>query len=600
MTALNAEIAAAFEEMADLLELQQENPFRVRAYRTAARTVDSWPEQMADLVAQGHDLDELPGIGKDLAGKIREILEHGSCASLDRLRASFPAGITDLLQVPGLGPKRVHTLYHELGVRSPSDLLAAAREGRVRELHGFGATSEKRIAETISGLLERTRRWPITRVVADVEALIAHLRAVPDVTEAVVAGSFRRRRDTVGDLDILVTAPSGHALAERLQEFAQVQQVLAHGPTRAAVVLRSGLQVDLRVVPPASFGAALVYFTGSKPHNIALRRLAMARQLKINEYGVYRDGERIAGDTEASVYAAVGLPYIPPELREDRGEIEAAREHALPRLVERAELRGDLHVHTGASGGGGESLEQLAQAAHAAGLRYLAIADRLRSARMPHGLDARGLRKQGDAIDQLNARAHGIVLLKGVEVEIQEDGSLDLHDAQITGLDLVIGAVHGAFDLPRAQQTERVMRAMDHPDFSILAHPNGRLFGARGPCDVDMDHVIRHARQRGCFLELNAHPDRLDLFDLQCRQARDAGVPVVISSGADRGADLAWLQFGIDQARRGWLEANDVLNILSLRELRQRLAAIKRRPSPRSHRRAPPGPHVTEPHRAPR
>ncbi|HSM11758.1 MAG TPA: PHP domain-containing protein, partial [Lysobacter sp.] len=362
---------------------------------------------------------------------------------------------------------------------------------------------------------------------------------------------------------------------------------------------RSGLQVDLRVVPQASFGAALVYFTGSKPHNIALRRLAMARQLKINEYGVYRDGERIAGDTEASVYAAVGLPYIPPELREDRGEIEAAREHALPRLVERAELRGDLHIQTDASGGS-ESLEQLAKAAQAAGLEYLAITDRLRSDGRTHGLDAKGLRKQGDAIDRLNARARGIVLLKGVEVEIQEDGSLDLHDAEVTGLDLVIGAVHGAFDLPRAQQTERLMRAMDHPDFSILAHPNGRLFGTRGPCDLDMDRVIRHARQRGCFLELNAHPDRLDLFDLQCRQARDAGVPVVISSGASRGADLAWLQFGIDQARRGWLEARDVLNTSSLRELRQRLAAIKRRPSPRSHRRAPPGPHVTEPHRAPR
>lgn len=595
MGARNAEIAAAFEEIADLLELQGANPFRVRAYRTAARTLDSWPEEMADLAAQGQDFDDLPGIGKDLAGKIVEILEHGSCTALDRLRASFPSGITDLLQIPGLGPKRVHALYHELGISSPADLLNAAREGRIRELHGFGATSERRLAEAVAALLERTRRWPITQVIPEVDALLAHIRGAPDVTEAVAAGSFRRRRDTVGDIDILVTAPSGHLLAERLQAYPRVDQVLAHGPTRAAVVLKSGLQVDLRVVPPASFGAALVYFTGSKPHNIALRRIALARKLKINEYGVYRDGERIAGETEASVYAAVGLPYIPPELREDNGEIEAARRHALPRLIERTELHGDLHVRTKASDGL-ESLEQLADAAREAGLEYLAITDRARSPAFARGLDAKRLEAQIDAIDRLNARLNGIVLLKGVEVEILEDGGLGLPDAVLARVDLVVGAVHSAFDLPRMEQTARVMRAMDHPAFSILAHPNGRLFGTRAACELDMDRIIRHARQRGCFLEVNGHPDRLDLFDLQCRQARDAGVPIAISSGAGRGADLRWLQFGIDQARRGWLEPGDVLNALPLRELRQRLAAIKRhprkppRPGPRRERRPPTSP----------
>jgi len=573
----NTTIAAAFDEIADLLELQQANPFRVRAYRTAVRTLQSWPEEMADWATQHRDFDELPGVGKDLAGKIAEVLQRGSCDQLDRLRAQFPRGITELLQVPGLGPKRVHTLYHELGIRSPAQLLEAARDGRIRDVPGFGETSEKRIAEAVAGHLERATRWPITRVMADVEALLAHLRGAPGVSEAVAAGSFRRRRDTVGDIDILVAAAPGQTLADRLQSFSQVDRVLSHGPTRASVVLKNGLQVDLRVVPPASFGAALVYFTGSKPHNIALRRIAQARKLKINEYGVYRDGERIAGETEASVYAAVDLPCIPPELREDHGEIEAARQHALPQLIERNQLRGDLHAHTNA-GDGLESLEQMALAAQAAGLEYLAITDHSRGQGRAHGLDAKRLQAQADAIDRLNQKLVGMVVLKGVEVEILEDGKLDLPDAVLARLDLVVGAVHATFDLPRARQTARILRAMDHPHFSILAHPNGRLFGTRGPCELDMDRIVQHAHERGCCLELNAHPDRLDLFDLQCRQARDATVPVAICSGARRGADFGWLQFGIDQARRGWLEARDVLNTLPLAELRQRLVTTMTRP----------------------
>lgn len=568
----NADIAAVFEEIGDLLELQQANPFRVRAYRNAARTITSWPQEMTDLAAKGGHFDDLPGIGEDLAGKIAEILQRGSCAQLDRLRASFPRGITELLQVPGLGPKRVHTLYHELGIRSAAQLLASAREGHVRAVPGFGAISEKRIAEAVAGYLERSARWPIARVVPEVEALLEHVRSAPDVSEVVVAGSYRRRRDTVGDIDILVASTAGRALAEHLRRFEHVERVLALGPTRASVVLRGGLQVDLRVVRAASFGAALVYFTGSRAHNIALRRIAQADHLKMNEYGVYRDGTRIAGDTETSVYGAIGLPCIPPELREDHGEIEAARRHALPRLIERHDLRGDLHAHTDASDGS-ESLEAMAGAARAAGLEYLAITDHSRSLRIAHGLDAGRLAAQIEAIDALNQKLHGIVLLKGMEVDILPDGKLDLPDAVLARLDLVIGAVHSAFELPRAKQTTRILRAMDRPHFSILAHPNGRLFGTRGAYAVDMERVIRHAHERGCFLELNAQPDRLDLFDLQCRQARDAGVLVSIASDAHRGSDFHDLQFGIDQARRGWLEAGDVLNTLPLHQLRRRLAA---------------------------
>lgn len=594
MTVRNATVAAVFDEIADLLELQDANPFRVRAYRNAARTLLSWPEEMAEWAAQHRDFDELPGVGKDLASKIGEILQRGSCDQLDRLRARFPRGITELLKIPGLGAKRVHTLYHELGVRSPAQLLSAAREGRIRNVHGFGEASERRLAEAVAGHLERSKRWPIARVSADVDALLAHLRSAPGVTRAEVAGSFRRRRDTVGDIDILVAAAPGHALAAHLQAFEQVDRALALGTTRASVVLRTGLQVDLRVVSPESFGAALVYFTGSKPHNIALRRIAQARGLKINEYGVYRMAdaptapgsgrrvgkriarERIAGATEASVYAAIGLPYIPPELREDHGEIEAARQHALPHLIERSHLRGDLHAHTNASDGV-ESLEQMAQAAREAGLEYLAITDHSRSLKVARGLDARRLAAQLDAIDRLNESQPDIVLLKGIEVEILEDGRLDLSDAMLARLDLVVGAVHSEFDLPRTKQTERILRAMDHPCFSILAHPNGRLFGTRGAYELDMERIIHHARDRGCFLELNSQPDRLDLFDLQCRQAKDAGVPVAISSDAHRGTEFRWLQFGIDQARRGWLEPEDVLNTLPLPRLRKRLHATMSR-----------------------
>ncbi|WP_147652673.1 DNA polymerase/3'-5' exonuclease PolX [Vulcaniibacterium gelatinicum] len=579
MTVRNAQIAAVFDEIADLLELQGANPFRVRAYRNAARTLEAWPEEMAEWATQGRDFDALPGIGKDLAGKIGEILQRGTCAQLDRLRAQFPRGITDLLQVPGLGPRRVHALYHELGIRTPAQLLDAARAGRIRTLPGFGQASERRIAEAVAGHLERSTRWPIAHVASDVEALLAHLRAAPGVSEAMVAGSYRRRRDTVGDVDILVAAPPGHALADRLQSFDQVARVLAHGSTRASVVLRNGLQVDLRVVRPESFGAALVYFTGSKAHNIVLRGIARARRLKINEYGVYRTGgrgagTRIAGETEASVYAAIGLPYIPPELREDHGEIEAAREGRLPVLVERADLRGDLHAHTDASDGH-ESLERMAQAAREAGLEYLAITDHSAGLKIAHGLDARRLLAQCEAIDRLNAGLRGITLLKGIEVEILPDGRLDLPDDVLARLDLVVGAVHSAFDLPRAKQTARILRAMDHPHFSILAHPNGRLFGTRGPCDVDMERIVRHARERGCALELNSQPERLDLFDLQCRMARDAGVPIAISSDAHRGADFRWLQYGVDQARRGWLEKGDVLNALPLGRLWKWLAATR-------------------------
>jgi DNA polymerase (family 10) len=354
--------------------------------------------------------------------------------------------------------------------------------------------------------------------------------------------------------------------------YSEVKRVLAHGSTRASVVLTCGLQVDLRVVPTRSFGAALVYFTGSKAHTVTLRRIALKRGLKINEYGVYRDEKRIAGETEQSVYASVDLPLIPPELRENQGEIEAARAGKLPHLIEQGDLRGDLHTHTDATDGRA-SMAEMAEAAKAAGLAYFAVTDHSKHLGIAHGLDATRLTRQIEAIDQFNDAARGIVILKGIEVDILEDGSLDLPDALLARLDLVVAAVHSEFQLSRSRQTERILRAMDHPCFSILAHPTGRLIGQRAGYEVDIDRIIQHAKERGCILELNAHPDRLDLDDIHCRMAKDAGVSLAISSDAHDIHGFDALHFGIGQARRGWLEKSDVINTLPLTQLRRRLAS---------------------------
>lgn len=572
MAIRNADIAAAFEEIADLLDMERANPFRIRAYRRAARVLARWPEQMADRMAAGRSFDELPGVGADLAGKIGEMLASGHCSTLEQLRARFPRGITALLGIPGIGPRRAQALHQALGVHSPRQVLEAARAGRIREIPGFGPAIERRIAVAAAGHAEGAHRWPLAQATPHVEALLACLRDVAGVDTVIACGSYRRRRETVGDLDLLVAATDGRAVVKRFVGFEATGKVLEQGSTRARIVLTAGLQVDLRVMPPASLGAALVYFTGSMPHNIALRRIAKTRGLRINEYGVFRGRRRLAGDTEASVYAAIDLPWIPPELREDRGEIEAAQARRLPRLVEHADLRGDLHAHTDASDGS-DSLEAMARAARAAGLEYLAITDHTHGLAIAHGLDAKRLHAQADAIDRLNRRLRGITLLKGAEVEILEDGRLDLPDELLARLDLVVGAVHRALDLPRNRQTDRILRAMDHPRFGMLAHPNGRLLGRRAPCDIDIGRIIHRARERGCVLELNAQPDRLDLFDSQCRQAKEAGVAIAVTSDAHAVADFGHLPLGIDQARRGWLEAGDVVNTLPLPALRERLAA---------------------------
>jgi DNA polymerase (family 10) len=566
----NTEIAGIFDEIADFLEIEGENPFRIRAYRNASRTVSGLGAELKDMVADGEDLTKLPGIGKELAAKIHEILETGTAKALIKLQQRIPKTLIEILKLPNLGPKRVGVLYKDLKIKNLEQLSLAARKGRIRSLEGFGEKTEKAILEAVEARAQKEKRFKIAAVKPTVESLIDYLKKVPGVIDVVAAGSYRRSRETVGDLDILVTARKTSPVMKRFREYDEVADVLSGGTTRSSVILRSGLQVDVRLVEKSSFGAALQYFTGSKDHNIAIRRLGQQRGLKINEYGVFRFEKRVAGKTEESVYKAVDLPYIPPELRENRGEIEAAREERLPALVELKDLKGDLHIHTRATDGR-NSLEEMALAAKKHGLKYIAITEHSDRLKVAGGLDPPQLMDQIDEIERLNDKLKGIRILKGLEVEILEDGSLDLPDAVLARLDLVVGTVHSYYNLPLEKQTERILRAMDHRYFSMLAHPTGRLINEREPYQVDLTRVIRKARERGCFLELNSSPRRLDLYDVYCQAARAEGVLVSINSDAHSINDFNNLAFGVGQARRGWLEKDDVLNTRPLAQLRKLL-----------------------------
>ena len=574
MLVQNTDIGAVFREIADLLEIRGENPFRIRAYRTAARTLDNIAPSVQVLLEQHRDLDDLPGVGPDLAGKIGEIVATGTCALREELRGGMPEGISLLLSVPGLGPKRVKTLYQELGVGSVEQLAAAARSGAIAGVPGFGSKTAQRILEAIEARQSKATRFGIGLATGVVEPLLAWLEAGGLATHLAVAGSYRRRQDTVGDLDIVASCRNRQALLERFAGYGEVAQVISHGATRASVRLRQGMAVDMRVVAGVSYGSALHYFTGSKAHNIALRRIAMAQGYKLNEYGLFDGTRRMAGATEASVFHALGLPFIEPELRENRGEIEAAQAGRLPRLVALGDLRGDLHVHTRA-GEGKDSLREMAMAAQARGLAYLAITDSAHSLGRSHAAQAGALARQADEIDAMNAGTDRFVLLKGIEVGIGADGRLDLPDELLRKLDVVVGAVHTAFDLPREQQTARILRALDHPCLTVLAHPAGRLIGKREPCQLDMLRIVRHAKERGCLLEVNAQPQRLDLNDIYCRAAKEEGAMLCIGSDARGMADFGNLGYGVGQARRGWLECADVANTRKLPALRKLLARTR-------------------------
>ena len=566
----NSDVAEIFNKMADLLEIEGANRFRVRAYRDAARTITGFPKSLKDMVEEGEDLTELPGIGKDLAGKIKEIVETGELSQLKKLGGKTPVELSNLMKVAGLGPKRVKALYGNLGITGLKKLKKAAEEEKIRKLEGFGKKTEQSILEELDQEEKKEERIKLPAAEERADSLVEYLKSLKGVKKIVVAGSFRRRKETVGDLDILATCRNGSKIMDHFTDYDDVKKVISQGKTRSTVVLRSGLHVDLRVVPHISYGAALHYFTGSKAHNIAIRKLGVQKGLKINEYGVFKGKKRIAGKSEKEVFEQVGLPYIEPELRENRGEIEAAKNDRLPELITLDHIRGDLHSHTKASDGR-HSLKEMAEAAKNRGYEYLAITEHSKKVRIAHGLDAKRLKEHIKAIDRLNERLDGIILLKGIEVDILEDGSLDLPDEILKELDLRVCAVHFNRDLSRKKQTERIIRAMDNPYFNILAHPTGRLINERKPYEVDMEQLMEAALGRGCFLELNAHPDRLDLSDTYCTMAKDMRLKLAISTDAHSTTDLEFMRFGLGQARRGWLEPEDVLNTKSLKQLKKEL-----------------------------
>jgi DNA polymerase (family 10) len=571
MAVHNREIAEIFDRLADLLEIEDANPFRVRAYRNASRIIGGLSQSVEQMLRAGEDLSDLPYIGEDLAHKIQTIVETGKLPLLEEVQTRVPGELSELMKIPGLGPKRVKTLYKALQIDSLDDLRHALESGQVRELEGFGEKSEEVLAASIGRLTgaERRTRWFDAEEI--VQPLLAYLKKQKGLKQIDVAGSFRRRRETVGDLDILVTCKKGTPVADRFVKYEEVKEVISHGETRSTVILRSGMQVDLRVVPEVSYGAAMHYFTGSKAHNIAVRKLGVKRGLKINEYGVFKGEKRIAGRTEKEVFEQVELPFIEPELREDRGEIEAAAKGKLPELVELADICGDLHCHTKATDGQ-SSIEQMARAAAERGYAYIAITDHTQRVTMAKGLDAKRLAQQRQEIDRLNEKLDGIVILKGAEVDILEDGSLDLPAHALETLDFTVCAVHYNLGLSRSKQTERIIRAMDNPCFNVLAHPTGRLIDERDPYELDLDRVMQAASERGCFLEVNGQPSRLDLNDVYAKMAKDMKVKVAISTDAHSTAQLDYMRLGVGQARRGWLEAADVINTRSLRELKKLLA----------------------------
>ena len=562
----NLAIARILTEIGDLLEIKGENPFKIRAYRNAAETIVHEPGRIAGMTAA--ERLALPGVGKDLAAKIGELVDTGAIAYHRELLQEFPPTILDLLHLQGVGPKTVARLYGDLGVRTLEDLEQAAREGRIRGMKGMGAKKEALILEA----LEERRRFTGRRLMVEAHdtaaALVAALREHAPDAAILPVGSLRRGCETCGDIDV-VAAGAPPDLMDAFTAYRQVERVLAHGDTKSSVRLWGGFQADLRLVPRESLGAALQYFTGSKAHNIALRDRAIQRGFKLNEYGLYRvdDNTKIAGDDEAGLYASLGLGFIPPELRENRGEIEAAANGTLPRLLQLDDLQGDLHAHTTATDGR-DTIEAMARAAQAAGLRYLAITDHSQSLAMAGGLDERRALEHARAIREVNQRLDGFTLLAGIECDIRADGSMDLADDCLAQLDIVIASIHSGFNQDAAAMTDRLLRAIACPWVDVLGHPTGRILLKREPHKADMSRVIEAAAKAGVAMEINGQIDRLDLNEVHARQARDAGVRLVVSTDAHSTTALGGLRWAVTVARRAWLTPDDVLNTRSVEALR--------------------------------
>ena len=562
----NQEIAQIFRQIAQILEIKGENQFRIRAYERAAQNIESIPEDVEVFVKEDR-LRSIPGIGKDLEEKIKEIASSGQLKYLDDLKKDIPQGLLDILNIPGIGPKTARLLHEKLGIRDIVMLERMAHAGRIKGLPGIKEKTEENILRGIE-LVKRGHDRMDLKTAMDVTGLfIAQLKRLKEAKKINPAGSLRRMKDTVRDIDILVSSKKPEKVMDKFTTLADIKDVLAKGPAKSSIVTNEGIQVDVRVIKDASYGAALMYFTGSKAHNIKLRQLAIKKGFKLNEYGLYRKKKQIAGKTEREIYKALGLSYIPPELREDRGEIEVSKEKGLPRLVGLSDIKGDLHVHSRWSDGG-SSIEEIILKARNMGYDYIAITDHSQGLKIAGGLDKEKLNQKKREIDRLRRKYRDIKILYGTEVDIDSDGKLDYEDDVLKEMDVVIGAIHLGFKQSKERLTKRIIKACQNKYVHIIAHLTGRLWGAREPYEVDLEEILKVCKDTNTALEINSFPQRLDLNDINCRMAKDFGVKLVINTDAHIAEQLETMRFGIAVARRGWLEKKDILNTLPLSRLR--------------------------------
>ncbi len=563
----NQEISDILVHISEILDIQGENPFKIRAYIKAAQTLEGLTYELSSLENKD-EIKELPGIGEGIAKKIKELLETGKLKYYEDLKKSEYAPLIEFLKIPGMGPKHAKLVFDELGVNTVEGLRKAAEKGKLRELPGLGEKVEQNILQGIQQVQKYKERLPLAFIYPRAQDILSALKKVKEIKQITLAGSLRRMRETIADADILVASNKPKPVMEAFVKLPQASKVVAKGSTKSSIMTKDGFQVDLRVVKPKSFGAAQHYFTGSKAHNIRIRSLGIDRGLKVNEYGVFKGEKSVAGKTEESVFKAVGLPYIPPELREDQGEIEAGLKKKLPVLIEEKYIKGDLHVHSNWTDGN-NSIEEMAKAAQKKGYQYIAICDHSPTVGITNGLTPERLKKQMGEIDKLNKKRKGknIRILKGIEVDIKSNGRLDLDDDLLKELDVVVGAVHTKFGQSREEMTRRIVKAIENPHVDIIAHPTGRLIGRREPYSVDLDKVMDACKSCGKALELNSYPERLDLSDLNCRKAKEKGVKIVISTDAHRDRHLDWISFGLATARRGWIEPEDVINTMPFSKL---------------------------------
>ena len=572
----NAELARTLARIGTLLEIDGANSFRVRAYKEGARVVEGHGESLAGIAGEAGALEAIPGIGTRIAQHIRDLLASGRTDVLDDLLKKYPDEVVTFTELQGLGPKRVKVLFDTLGIRTREALEEAAKAGRLRELPGFGEKVEQNVLKALAVASQRTGRvllaeaWPLAHTLAE------RIRAIPGVQLVELAGSFRRRKETVGDLDVLVSGGDPEQVMHAFTTHESVVDVLGRGETKSSVRLSSGLQADVRVVPEASFGAALLYFTGSKEHNIELRKLAIEKGLSLNEYGLTRGERTVAARTEEDVYRALGLTWVPPELREARGEIALAREGALPKLIEERDLRADLHMHTTRTDGR-DSIDAMVEGAKTRGYEYLAITEHSKAIAMAFGFDAARVRESAREIDAARRRHPDVHILHGLEVDILADGELDLDDDTLALLDWVVVSIHSRFEQSPDVATARALRAVSHPAVHAFGHPTGRMIGSREPVRFDMERVAEAAAANGVAMEINASPERLDLSDVNARLAREKGCRFVIDTDAHAVKQLDHMRYGVFQARRAGLTRADVLNALPLERFRETLAARRRR-----------------------